>query len=99
MAKKEKKSSEHGEKKKKTAVPAPVYSIFHFKIIWSQLEELLPVDKVGAEFKRNQIRPIYQTQCLERKMVQEKPRQTLMHLFMNLGLLQSVNNVIFTRWL
>ena len=53
--------------KKKPAVPDPVYSIFHFKIIWSQLEELLPVDKVGAEFKRNQIRPIYQTRMFGKK--------------------------------
>ena len=55
------------KKKKKTAVPALGYSIFHFKIIWSQLEELLPVDKVGAEFKRNQIRPIYQTRMFGKK--------------------------------
>ena len=63
-------------KNKKKTVPDPVYLIFHFQIIWSQLEELFPVDKEGAEFKRDQIRPIYQTQCLGRKMVQEKPRQT-----------------------
>ena len=98
MAKKEKKSSGHGEKKKQLSLIRFIqFSIS--KLFDPKLEELLPVDKAGAEFKHGQIRPIYQTQCLGRKMVQENPRQTLMHLFMNLGLLQSVNNVIFTRWL